>query len=176
MYDAIIVGSGTVGLTIANLLSNLGLKICLIEKGSVTNDVSKAVGVNDECLLAWQLCGVLEKISDYIGYNQEGEIILKYFDAEKRKIFALHQSLGVDNFPKGVVILQNKIDEILLQNLRGKVDLFFDEEVIGIIQNHEFIAVNTKKNSYETKYLIAADGRESSVRQLLGIKINLLSE
>lgn len=176
MYDIVIIGSGTAGLTIANLLSNLGLKICLIEKRGGINEISKAVGINDECLSAWQMCGVLEKISDCIGSNNEGETILNYLDSNRKKIFSLCQSLGVGNFPIGVVAWQRGIDEVLLKNLDGKVDVRFHEELIDITQNHESVSVKTSRGIYEAKYVIAADGRESAARQLLGIKMNLMSE
>lgn len=176
MYDAIIVGSGTVGLTIANLLANLGLKICLLEKNSGLNSVSNAVGVNDECLFAWRECGILEEIKEYIGYNENGKTILKYLDEAKKEIFSLQQSSGIGNFPKGVVFLQNKIDEVLLKNLAGKAEVIFNEELVDISQNQEIVTAKSKNNTYQAKYLIAADGKESTVRKLLNIEINELSK
>jgi 3-(3-hydroxy-phenyl)propionate hydroxylase len=157
-------------------LLSLGLKICLIEKRNVINDVSKAVGVNDECLLAWKICGIWDKISNYIGFNEEGEVILKYLDVKKREILALYQSFGSQNLPKGVVILQSKIDETLLYNLHERADVCFDEELIDISQNCNFIIASTKKKIYKAKYLIASDGKESAVRKIFGIKNHKMSE
>lgn len=176
MYDIIIVGSGTVGLTVANLLSGLGLKICLIEKKSGINKISNAVGVNDECLFAWKICSVLDRISPYLGYNDERKTILKYLDESRREIFFLRQSLGVESLPKGVVFLQNKIDEILLEYLQGKAELNFDEELLDLVQSEKLVTVKTTKKTYETKYVIAADGKAGKVRKLLNINLQKLSE
>lgn len=176
MYDAIIIGSGTVGLTMANLLGSLGLRICLLEKNNEINSVSNAVGINDECLFAWKICGILEEISNYIAHNENGEIILKYLDKEKREILSLEQSSGIRNFPKGVVFLQNKIDRILLKNLQKNCDIFFEEELIDVKQNAEKVTAKTQNKTFEAKYLIAADGKYSTVRDILRIKLNELSK
>jgi 3-(3-hydroxy-phenyl)propionate hydroxylase len=176
MYDVIIAGSGTVGLTIANLLANLGLKICLIEKRNRLNEISNAVGVNDECLFAWQACGVLEKISEYIAFNQPKKTILKYLDENGHEFFSLRQTIGIAGFVKGVVFLQNKIDEVLLNELKQKSEVIFDEELLTFTQDQKQVCVKTKNKTYFAKYLIAADGKESAVRKILGIKFKVFSK
>lgn len=176
MYDVIVVGCGTVGLTVANLLANLGLKIALIEKKSHLNSVANAVGVNDECLDVWQKCGILEQIQNFIGFNESGRVILKYLDESKREIFSIKQSFGLSKKPKGVVFLQNKIDQILLKNLEGRVEVIFDETLISLAQKQDFIKIRTAKKTYKTKYLIGADGKDSGVRKLIGIGFRKFSE
>lgn len=176
MYDVIVVGSGTAGLTIANLLANLGLKILLIEKNSHLNPISTAVGVNDECLFAWKSCGIIDQISDYIAYNKSGDVILKYLNENKEEILSLRQSQGISGFPKGVVFLQNKIDEVLLKNLQQKAEVKFEEKLLKIDHDENEVLVTTSKGNYQAKYLIAADGKESTAREVLGIKMIPLSK
>lgn len=179
MYDVIIVGAGTVGLTLANLLAKIGLKICLIEKKSSIHKICNAAGVNEECLLAWQFIGVLEelKAKECLLCSDDNSIILQYLEEENSKeIFSLRQRRK-KNLPVGVVILQNKIDEVLLGNLEQKIHIKFNEEVLFIKQDSDKVIVSTNQNNtYLAKYLIAADGKNSSIRKLLNIDFAKLSE
>jgi 3-(3-hydroxy-phenyl)propionate hydroxylase len=176
MYDVIIVGCGTVGLTIANLLAELNLKICLLEKNQKINLISNAAGINDQCLFAWKICEVIDRINPYLAHNQKGDVILKYLDKNQKEIFSLKQNYGINNLPKGVVFLQNKIDQILLENIQKKAEVNFGEEIVEILQNQQEVNIKTTNKIYRTKYLIAADGKESSIRKMLKINIKKMSQ
>ena len=53
--DVIVVGAGPVGLTISNTLGQYGVKVLLLEKGEELIDYPRAVGMDDEFLLAAHL-------------------------------------------------------------------------------------------------------------------------
>lgn len=175
-YDIIICGSGTVGLTIANLLNKLNYKICIFEQRPNINQDFNAVGINNECLKVLDICGIYNEIREYIAFNDNKNLMMKYLDNENNNLFSLYQSYDKNNYPIGVVFLQNKIDEILLNNLKEKVDIKFNEKVENIKQDNSLVSIQTNKGNYSAKYLIGSDGKYSIVREFINAKMNILSE
>src|SRR5258708_25678763 len=85
-YDVAIVGLGPVGAVFANLLSNYGLKIAVVEQADGIYDKPRAITLDHEALRVFQACGlaaVMEKAiaphngSHYLGVDGE---VIKMFD------------------------------------------------------------------------------------------------
>src|SRR5689334_3409317 len=60
--DVLIVGAGPTGLTAANLLGSLGVRVLLVERNPTTSDDAKAISLDDESLRTLQLAGVDEAV------------------------------------------------------------------------------------------------------------------
>ena len=69
--EIIIIGGGPTGLTLANLLGKMGVKIHLIEQNKETVNEPRAVSIDDESLRVFQSIGIKEIINSIIveGYG-----------------------------------------------------------------------------------------------------------
>lgn len=115
MYDVVIVGSGLGGLLCANILSNEGYKVCVLEKNRQLGG-SLQTFVRDRCIFDTGVHYVgglekgqaLHKIFTYLGFmdklklqalNKEG-FDRTYFEGEEKYYV---QSIGYDKFVKNLV-------------------------------------------------------------------------
>ncbi len=85
-YDVAIVGLGPVGAIFANLLSNYGLKIAVVERAAAIYDKPRAITLDHEALRVFQACGLADVMeqaiaphngSHYLGVDGE---VIKMFD------------------------------------------------------------------------------------------------
>ncbi|MFF4586040.1 bifunctional 3-(3-hydroxy-phenyl)propionate/3-hydroxycinnamic acid hydroxylase [Streptomyces sp. NPDC001388] len=58
----LVVGAGPVGLTAANLLGALGVRVLVVERHTTTSDDAKAISLDDESLRTLQLAGLDEAV------------------------------------------------------------------------------------------------------------------
>ncbi|MFD0332036.1 FAD-dependent monooxygenase [Streptacidiphilus monticola] len=61
--DVLVVGAGPVGLTLANLLGQHGVRVLVAEREQQLIDYPRAVGIDDEALRAMQTAGLVEGCS-----------------------------------------------------------------------------------------------------------------
>ena len=62
--DVIVVGSGPTGLTLANLLAKMGVKVSVIEQNEKTVSEPRAVSIDDEALRVYQSIGLKDKLRE----------------------------------------------------------------------------------------------------------------
>ena len=60
--DVLILGTGPVGLTLANLLGGYGIRTTIADAGSALIDYPRGVGLDDESLRTFQAAGVVEQV------------------------------------------------------------------------------------------------------------------
>ena len=61
-FQVVIIGSGPVGLTLANLLGSLGIQTLLVERNLATVQEPRAVSIDDESLRTMQAAGVVDEV------------------------------------------------------------------------------------------------------------------
>ena len=64
-YDALIVGFGPVGATMANLLACCGLRVAVIEAEACIYDRPRAITFDHEVMRIFQFCGLASHIAPY---------------------------------------------------------------------------------------------------------------
>lgn len=69
-YDLIIVGAGPVGLTLANFLGQAGMSVLVVEQLPALIDYPRGVGMDDECLRAFQAIGLADQVSRHTTPHQ----------------------------------------------------------------------------------------------------------
>ena len=178
IYDIVIVGAGPVGLTLANLVAGFGHRVCVLEKEKKLFASPRAVAVDDECLRIWQQTKLLDEMKSFLDSGDEGDEVLTYMDASGRKLMSICQNEKTYGYPKGAVILQHEIDQILLKGLNRfpkHVDILFEHEVVDFSQTKNNITIIAKHDNKEIlvsgKYLVACDGGRSTIRKNLGIRM-----
>ena len=62
-YDAVIVGCGPVGATLANLLASRGLRVAAIDQAFDIYDKPRAISLDHEVMRIFQACGLADAIA-----------------------------------------------------------------------------------------------------------------
>ena len=65
-YQVVVIGSGPIGLTLANLLGNFGIRVLLVERNLTTVQEPRAVSIDDESLRTMQAARVVEKVLEQV--------------------------------------------------------------------------------------------------------------
>jgi len=173
-FDCIVIGGGMVGAASALSLSQLGLRIALVEKYEPKAFVKEqcldlrvsAISIASQHLLEqlgawsqviqWRACpykrlGVWEQEYAYTEFNAD-DIAQKH--------------LGH--------IVENRLLQLSLWqqiDLQSNIDVFCPESLISLSQDEDQVTVVLENNSLTAKLLVAADGANSQVRQLVDIGI-----
>ena len=88
-YDVAIVGLGPVGAIFANLLSNYGLKIAVVERAAGVYDKPRAITLDHEALRVFQACGLADVM--------ENVAIIVEDEAVGRSLFGLYEGVPLTN-------------------------------------------------------------------------------
>ena len=179
LYDVAIVGYGPVGATFANLLSNYGLKIAVIEQAADIYDKPRAITIDHEVLRVFQACGLAAAMekgiaphpgTHYLGVDRQ---VIKIFDPMPPP------------YPLGWVptatMVQPDVERALRDRLArcGLADVFLSAQATGFVQDTEGVSLAIEKagtaRTLRARYLVACDGANSFVRKQLGIRLDDLA-
>lgn len=174
--DVLIVGAGPVGLLLACRLSQLGISFKIIDKRTQTAQHSRAVGIHPPSVELFETLGIHETFLD------------KAVRVPAGKAFANTQELGTLSFkhcPKPytfvLTLAQCETEAILERELikRAPDSLLRGLEVSHIEQKEDGVELSCREVSTESlegkeqrftaDYLVACDGKDSVIRQQLGI-------
>lgn len=177
-FDVIIVGAGMVGASAALALAQKGFNVAVIERQSLqatplvmdeAYDLRvSAISPSSQQLLSqlgvWPLIRS-QRSCDYqhmVVWHEHGESEM-HFDSEQIAAPFL-----------GTIVENRLIQSALLQQLQGleNVTLLPQTEIQGIEQSADGVSLHTTDHHhFYAECLIAADGRESSVRKLLQLGV-----
>ncbi len=70
-YPVVVIGSGPIGLTLANLLGTMGVRCLVVECNLTTVQQPRAVSIDDESLRTMQAAGVVDEVLNFVvaGYG-----------------------------------------------------------------------------------------------------------
>ena len=175
VYDALIVGFGPVGATLANLLARRGLDIAVIDGTADIYDKPRAISLDHEVMRIFQACGLAHDIArltaphpgtHYLG--MDGRVIRK-------------MELQPPPYPLGwipnVTFVQPVLEGQLRKGLAGaaNVDVLLGEPVVGLAQdeNGAELPLLTLRDGTTLRgcYVLACDGANSFVRRQLDIGV-----
>jgi 2-polyprenyl-6-methoxyphenol hydroxylase-like FAD-dependent oxidoreductase len=169
--DALIVGAGPVGLTMAAALSHQGLNYRLIDKAPAATDKSKALVLWSRTMELFDPLG-LAKVFLQSGMKARGGSI--YANHERLVHFTLTGDESPFGFP--LMIPQNETERVLSEHLarqgvkiERRTELnSFDEGADSVVS--QLRHADGREESLETSWLIGCDGAHSLVRHLAGIQ------
>src|SRR5258708_15278613 len=162
-YDVAIVGLGPVGAVFANLLSNYGLKIAVVERAAGIYDKPRAITLDHEALRVFQACGLADVMenaiaphngSHYLGVDGE---VIKMFDPMPPP------------YPLGWIPNSTFVQPDAEQALRDKLvgyrdaDVFLSTSGISLEQDEASVSLKARgetgdKLEITARYLVGCDG------------------
>jgi putative polyketide hydroxylase len=179
--QVLIVGGGIVGLSTALFLSWRGIPSLLVERHPGTAIHPRIPGLAQPTMEMFRTVGIEEAIHQAEApYSMSGNVLLveslvgQEFDVLQENVDALF--MGDSSPARGSQIAQDLLEPILrarAEQLGG--DLRFGTELVAFEQDEDGITgtirerVSQHTRTVRARYLVAADGGQSAVRQQLGI-------
>lgn len=172
-YDVAVIGYGPTGVTAANLLGQLGIKVVVIERDSDIYSRARAISTDEEVMRIWQQVGLADRLKQDTLANRP----LTFVDAAGRSFIELELGSHSCGHPPQQFIYQPALERVL----RAGVDRFPNVDVLA---GHECLRVIAHEDGVElmladlttdvfkrvhASYVIAADGGSSPTRAQLGI-------
>ncbi|MFK0046381.1 FAD-dependent monooxygenase [Streptomyces sp. NPDC090741] len=174
----LIVGGGPVGLTARALLARWGVSTLLVEKHAELSPFPRSRLVNVRSMEIFRQLGLAARVTAAAFAPQYGRV--RFRDTLYDEDFATAAMVGLDApVPEspvtGVLTSQDRLEPTLLAAADGDAPLRFGVELIGLAEGPDgVVAVLLDRRSGEetrvrARYVIAADGANSTVRERLAI-------
>ncbi|MFC5148770.1 FAD-dependent monooxygenase [Streptomyces aureoversilis] len=172
----LIVGGGPVGLTARALLERWGVRALLVEKHAEPSPFPRARLVNVRSMEIYRQLGLAAEITARAFAPEYGRV--RFRDTLQARDFATAAMTGI-NAPVpespvvGVVTSQDRLEPALLA--AADAPLRFGAELIGLAEEAESVVAvladhrSGRETRVRARYVLAADGANSTVRQRLGI-------
>ncbi len=172
-YDAIIVGAGLVGMSMAVALARAGVKVAVLEKSSINAQLQPEFdGRVSAIALGSQR--ILDDIGTWEFMRPHAEPIMDIRVTDGATPFFLHYDHSeVGNDPFGYIVENRHIRHALHQAATQLKNLtLIDNFTIKSLaqDNYNVTITDSKEQIITANLLIAADGRISQVRELAGIR------
>jgi len=166
--DIVIAGAGPVGLLLGNQLGSYGLKVVVLEERTALIDYPRGVGMDDECLRAFQAAGLIEQVLPHTTPNHYARFV-----NGRGRVFASIEPQSDDfGFARRHAFIQPLIDQVLAAGLDryAGAQLRLGEAAKSFTQDAQGVTVETGKNAtIRAKYLVGCDGGKSMTRKALGV-------
>jgi len=173
-HPVIIVGSGPIGLTLANLLGTMGVGCLLVERNLTTVQEPRAVSIDDESLRTMQAAGAVEEVLRFVvpGYGS-------HYYTPGRVTFAKVEPVGRPyGYPRRNAfrqpILEGQLKEALgrfsgtatLYGWRmGRYEALEDQVRLHLLGPAD------EAREVTCDYLVGCDGAASRVREQQGVEL-----
>jgi 2-polyprenyl-6-methoxyphenol hydroxylase-like FAD-dependent oxidoreductase len=184
--NVLVIGAGPVGLAIALRLALAGIEVDVIEKESSLGEEPRAVTYYASALIALNKMGVIPDIKK-AGFVSEGFCWRKPICEDGHGGYKMGDVMARLPIPRegseslgggGILYLpQPELTQLLFEKAiaTGLVTVHFEENLIGIQQDHSSVRATTKHDNtekiFKASYLVGADGGQSATRRLLDIHL-----
>ena len=177
-YDVVVAGYGPVGETCANLLGYYGIKALILDKEKNAYPLPRAITWDAECQRAMSHCEFLSEVKTRKIRGVDNK------DANKKSIMKITtEGFDTYNYQHRILFIhQPQFDEAHRENaekystntIKTGSELLAVDEINGVI-NCTYKNIDTNEQfTVTSKYLLACDGANSTVRKLNNIKLNSL--
>jgi 3-(3-hydroxy-phenyl)propionate hydroxylase len=186
VYDAVIVGLGPTGLTLAHGLGRRGHRVLVLEREPQFYGNARAVYTDGECLRIFQSIGMAERLAADMLQDAPVQMVLP--DGEV--LFQIKNTERPHGWPANNFFYQPLLETALADGLaqypnvtvmRGRELVRFEQDAVGVGVVHVASAgagygrppgdapAAQDEQQVRARYMVGADGGRSVVRTLLGI-------
>ena len=172
--DVAIVGLGPVGATLANILGQAGISVCVLEREAAAYHLPRAVHFDDEVMRVFQSIGLADPLLPYLALSTGmrfldpgGRIVLDWSRLQSTKphgwntSYRFHQPELEDVLRKGLQRWPSVI-------VRERCEAFaVEEKTDGVVVRFEDLA-SGKLCAVNARYAVGCDGARSLIRRLIG--------
>ncbi|WP_327312069.1 bifunctional 3-(3-hydroxy-phenyl)propionate/3-hydroxycinnamic acid hydroxylase MhpA [Streptomyces sp. NBC_01235] len=180
LYDVAVVGYGPTGLTAASLLGRLGHRVVVCERWPGLYGLPRLTHIDDETARIVQAAGDVDEalrdssMCQYVWLNGKGETLVR-IPANPD---------GPMGYPGHISMYQPDVENAIDKRLRdcGTVDVRqgwavtgLDQDAVGVTLrlrgwNSDGATADGPHDEVRARYVIAADGSRSGIRELLGVE------
>ena len=175
-FDVVIAGYGPAGAIAALWLGQAGLRTLVVDKSETIWQIPRAIAIDHEILRVLQNLGVAEEVLPHTApfpasehFGVDGQLI--------RRIHVVEPPYPLGYIPT-MVFTQPSVEAILRKHVATLpcVAVALGCELTGITQTESFATIQLteagEQRSVTARYVIGCDGASSSVRRLIGVKLN----
>lgn len=177
IYDALIVGFGPVGATMANLLARCGLRVGVVEAEADIYDKPRAITFDHEVMRIFQFCGLAERIAPFTA-PRGGTYFLGVDGGVIRRLDPLPPPYPLA-WPPTSSFVQPELERVLRAGVTGdeKVDVWLRHQALAFTQDDECVSLTVRDLAQDTqrtlraRTLLGCDGANSFVRRALDVAV-----
>ncbi|MDL5375990.1 FAD-dependent monooxygenase [Exiguobacterium mexicanum] len=166
--DVLIVGAGPTGLTLALTLARYGISFEIIDRKTTPSNNSRAIGIQPRTIEVFSRLDVAKEVLDRARTIEKGNL---YFSGQWTA--KLEFSRLVTPYPFVTLLRQNETEAILEAALnehghyvqRGEALVSLTHYPSRVLAHLE----SDSNRTIEAKYVVAADGANSSIRRMLAL-------
>jgi 3-(3-hydroxy-phenyl)propionate hydroxylase len=173
-FDVIVVGAGPCGATLANHLGLYGVSTLILDSAPDILDYPRAVGMDDEALRSFQTVGLAEPLLA----NMIRNVPARYHTARGWCFAHVHPQEQPYGWSRRNLFIQPLAERTLRAGLERFANVTFrsGETLRTLTQDDAGVTATIARadgSSYEVRcaYLVGADGGRSTVRSLIGVRL-----
>ncbi|MEX3967842.1 bifunctional 3-(3-hydroxy-phenyl)propionate/3-hydroxycinnamic acid hydroxylase [Paraburkholderia sp. EG286B] len=173
--DVAIVGAGPVGLMIANLLGQSGVRVLMIEKLEQIIDYPRAIGLDDESLRVFQAIG----LADTLVPHTTPDHWMRFTTGDGYCFASIEPRTDEFGWSRRNAFLQPLADNVLCEGLKRfpRVQVLFGHGVESFEQDAHGVTIEARDVSGATRriragYMVGTDGGNSFVRRTLNVSFD----
>ncbi|ULR48541.1 bifunctional 3-(3-hydroxy-phenyl)propionate/3-hydroxycinnamic acid hydroxylase [Streptomyces deccanensis] len=173
VYDVAVIGYGPTGVTAANLLGGMGLRVVVLERDAEIFSRARAISTDEEVVRIWQRIGLAEQLKQ----DMLAERPLDFVDARGRAFLSAHPTPRGHGHPPQMFIYQPALEQVLRDGVDRypNVEVLLRHECLRLRQDADGVELTTLSTTDDSvrrlraKYVIAADGGSSLTRAQLNV-------
>ena len=179
-YDAVTIGFGPTGGTLANLLALHGFSILIVEKEKSFYPLPRAVHFDDEIMRVFQTIGITDKFLKHTIINKG----TKFVNSKNRVVldWPRPRSITENGWYPSYRFHQPDLERKLRRRLKDfkKVSVMQNTKVNSLKEEKNLVKMcieninNNKISEIRAKYIIGCDGARSTIRKQIKAKFQNL--
>ena len=186
-YDVAVIGLGPTGLTLAHLLGRRGLSVLVLEREPEFYGNARAVYTDDESMRVLQTAGVADDVHADMNLDSavqwvrsDGAVMVQFLPTRQPMGWPMVNFLYQPTLENKLEALLDRYPQVEVRRARELVD--FSQDTLGVTLVHAAstgtsyggcagVVDETRNETARARYLVAADGGRSMVRNRLGIEM-----
>ncbi len=169
--DALICGAGPVGLLMANLLGQQGLRTLVVEKRTNASTIPRAIGLCEEGSRALLAAGLHDAVAAHTHRTREVDFV----DARGRSLIQFDLDGTLHGLPRLRMFFQPELEATLRQGLErfSNVELVSGCALTRFEDRGDAVVCTLDRGgrlpAVRARFLLGCDGANSAVREALGV-------